>query len=100
MNEKTKLVSEIIMLAMKVQDETEHCVFINVSGHVEKIEIQVTASKNDYHNKIAESEFRMGERASIERLNEAKDTLLSFIEDGVNTDELDYWVEEIKHYTF
>jgi 2-keto-4-pentenoate hydratase/2-oxohepta-3-ene-1,7-dioic acid hydratase in catechol pathway len=46
--EKTKLIQEIIFLAMLVQERNGHCVFVNFSGHVESMDISIRKSKKDY----------------------------------------------------
>ena len=48
---------ELIGLALRVQTETDYCVFIRVSGHVEQIEIEIRESKENYHTEIISSTF-------------------------------------------
>lgn len=100
MENKTKLLSEIIMLAMKIQEETDYCVFVRTSGHVGNlVEIKIAASKKSYNNKIVSCEFHP-ERDSSTRMEQVKETLINFLEEGIDQSELDYWVEEVRHYTF
>ena len=99
--EKIKLMQEVIFLAMQVQEQTDYCVFINFSGHVNCIEIEICKSKKDYEKNVAKSYIRLNDEWSIERLKEVKATLLEILESKeVDTTEMDYEVEEIRHYQF
>lgn len=107
MNEKSKLMAEIILLAMKVQRETKYCVFIRYSGHVENMEITIAASKNSFTENIATSEFKTEPYSfsdndfTIERMESVKETLLAIIDDKkVDVSQMDYEIEEVKHYIF
>lgn len=97
---KAKLMAEVMLLAMQVQEETGHAVFIRFSGHVDSINIEITESQDNWQNKLADSTFSTKSEYTIERLEKVKETLLGFLEEGVDTEQLDYWVEEVYHYTF
>lgn len=98
-NEKTRLMAEIVLLAMQVQEKTSHAVFVRFSGHVDSMNIEIAQSKENYSNKLAESNFYTKED-SVDRLKEVKETLLRFLDEGFSTEGLDYWIEEVYHYTF
>jgi len=100
MNEKTKVLSQIVMLAMKMQEESDHAVFLRLSGHVDSMNIDIAQSKTDYNEIIASANFYVGEKSDMDRLLKVRTTLEEFIEDGVNTEQLEYWMEEIYHYMF
>ncbi|GIO25355.1 hypothetical protein [Oceanobacillus sp. J11TS1] len=99
MDEKSRLMAEITLLAMKLQNETNYAVFVSLSGHVEKMEIRVCKSKKKYLDDIASCEFYTDR--DLERMQEVKEYLLGFIEKKkVDVNQLDYEIEEIKHYVF
>ena len=99
-SEKAKLMAEVMLLAMQVQEETGHAVFVRFYGHVDAMNIEIAQSKENYDDKLAESNFYTDEEGSVDRLKKVKETLLGFLEDGVDTEQLDYWIEEVYHYTF
>lgn len=43
---------EVFELCSKIQSETQHCVFIDYSGHVNKLDIRVAMDKNNYNEII------------------------------------------------
>ncbi|WP_040981025.1 hypothetical protein [Oceanobacillus jeddahense] len=101
MDEKSKLMAEITLLAMKLQNETDYAVFVNLSGHVDKMEISICRSKKNYSNEIANCEFYVNKDYSFKRMQEVKEILLAFIEEKkVDVSQLNYDIEEIKHYYF
>jgi len=57
MNEKDKLICEIIQLAYLVNEHTEFCTFIRFSGHVDSIDIEIRASKENWQSEILRTEF-------------------------------------------
>jgi len=99
-NEKNKLIAELVLLSMEVQEKTGHAVFVRFYGHVETMDIEIAKSKDDYIEKIASSDFSTKGEHGIKRLKEVKKTLLGFLENGINKEELDYWIEQIYHYKF
>lgn len=95
-----KEMAKIFLLAMKLQDETDYGVFINFSGHVNSFEIHLTKSKEEFNEKIAECEVYT-HREPLKRLIEVKEKLTSFAKaKEIDVSELDYYVEEIRHYYF
>ena len=48
---------EIMNLAYIVDQETEYCVFINFSGHVQGLEVEIRESKSNWSTKVAEMDF-------------------------------------------
>ncbi|MFC6038397.1 hypothetical protein ACFPYN_02910 [Paenisporosarcina macmurdoensis] len=99
--ERTKLIQEIIFLAMLVQENTGHCVFVNFSGHVESMDISIRKSKMDYCEHICDSSISLKRGNVMKRLQEVKDTLSTFLEAReVDTTLLRYEIEEVRHYKF
>lgn len=99
--EKIKLMQEVIFLAMQVQEQTDYCVFVNFSGHVKSLDIDICKSKKDYEKGIAKTHIYLNHEGSIDRLKEVKATLLGFLETKkIDTSEMDYEIEEIRHYHF
>ena len=102
-NEKTRLMAEVMLLAMQVEDKTGHAVFIRYSGHVGHLEIDIRESKEHYQKEIASSGFYTNgdDERTIEKLKSVKRNLIGFLEDEeVNQDKLQYWIQEVYHYTF
>lgn len=102
-DEKTRLMAEVILLAMQVEEKTGHAVFVRYSGHVDHLEIDIRESKENYHKEIASSGFytKGDDERTIEKLKSVKRNLIGFLEDGeVDQDKLEYWIQEVYHYTF
>jgi len=60
MNEATErdcLVMEIMAMAYAVDRQTNYAVFIDYSGHVESLTVEITESKTRYTEKLATTEF-------------------------------------------
>lgn len=55
-NKKFKIM-EIMNLAFLVHQETEYCVFIDWSGHVDQLSISIRESVANYQTKVCELEF-------------------------------------------
>lgn len=55
--ERHKLVIEIMALAYAFQQLTDHCVFIDWSGHVDSLTVEVRESKERYQSPLAETAF-------------------------------------------
>lgn len=55
--EKTKLVLEVFTLAYLIQRNTDYCVWIRYSGHVDSCEIEIAESKKKWQNKVCETNF-------------------------------------------
>ena len=55
--ERIKLVIEIMALAYLFQQKTSHCVFIDYSGHVDSLKIEIRESPENYNAELAECEF-------------------------------------------
>ena len=51
------LFAEIALLAAKVNNETDFCVFFDYSGHVNHIRIKICKSKERYNDELVASEF-------------------------------------------
>lgn len=57
MNEKDRLICEIFQLAYLVNQYTPFCTFVRFSGHVNKAEIEIRQSKENWQSELLESEF-------------------------------------------
>jgi hypothetical protein len=57
MNEQDKLIIEIMQLGYLVQRYTKYCVFIDFSGHIDKLEINIRESKENWRTKVLDTEF-------------------------------------------
>lgn len=85
MKNQARKLQELIGLAMKVHAETEYCVFINFSGHVDSISISVRKSKKNYSDTVVEGEFYFQGSLSTyaeERYRNMRNALLEILETG------------------
>lgn len=57
MDEETRLVIRIMRLAYLVNQNTDYCVFINFSGHVNSLHVTIAESKKRYDHDVLVSEF-------------------------------------------
>ncbi|MEC9268529.1 MAG: hypothetical protein VX464_20890 [Pseudomonadota bacterium] len=57
MEQRDKLILEILALAYAVDRLTDFCVFIDYFGHVGSIDIEIAESKTRWQRKIATTEF-------------------------------------------
>ena len=86
----------IAKLAVRVNNETDYCVFLYFSGHVDSIGIHVTSSKKDFNNKISGHEFYtvLGEPLEAHRqvsISEIKDVFRSlsrFLDSDVDVEKI------------
>ncbi|MCU4900763.1 hypothetical protein OB975_25255 [Bacillus cereus] len=51
------MILKIVSLALRVNTETEYCVFVDLSGHVGSVSVDISSSKKDYQEKIFYSDF-------------------------------------------
>lgn len=99
--EKARLLAEIMYLATVANFETNRCVFLDMSGHVDTLRISVRQDKEMYQNELASSEINLKPMKLIEddptlleewkaefikKLINTRDMLKSFIE-AENVDE-------------
>lgn len=98
--ENEQLITEITYLAMMVNFKTDYCTFVTFSGHVDKFTVSIRESKDNYRDHVADSEFSF-KRNDIEKLKQTKETLIEILESGeVDTSNMNYSIEEVKHYHF
>lgn len=64
--EKAKLLAEIMYLAAVANFETNRCVFLDMSGHVDTLRISVRQDKEMYQNELAKSEMSLKPMKLIE----------------------------------
>lgn len=108
MNEKTKLTIELMALAFLVNEETDYCVFIRFSGHIDSMEIEVAASKENYLNKVLHAEFdtaykewRKTDQPLIANLKSRIAVLKQILKDGaIDYSELEYQEWTARDYFF
>jgi len=108
MNEKAKLTIELMALAFLVNEETDYCVFIRFSGHIDSMEIEVAASKENYLNKVLRAEFdtaykewRKTDQPLIANLKSRIAVLKQILKDGaIDYSELEYQECTARDYFF
>jgi hypothetical protein len=99
--EQEKLIAEITFLAMMVQSKTDYCVFVDFSGHVNQIVIDIRESKQNYQERICRAQTYLNREYSIKRLHEIKDQLVEILETNkVDVSHMNYQIEEVYHYYF
>lgn len=111
---KEALIAEIMYLAAVANFKTERCIFVNFSGHVNTLEIDIRKDKNQYGTEIASSYItlmpyetmtdqqkqRFNERV-INKLLDIKTVLESLIQDGdIDKEKLHEYVVKTVKYTF
>lgn len=99
--ERAKLMAKLAYLSYVVNAETEYCVFLDYSGHVDHISIRICASKESYGNELASAEYW---RADGE-VNSWLKSKIKHLENILTTGDIDYSgmnrvVSHVYHYEF
>jgi len=107
--ERVKLIMEIFALAYLVHDQTDYCVFINFSGHVDSFEIDIRESAENYQNKVCETQFKdrflklyhKDKEDHLNWLKSTRDVLKTILEDGeIPYHEMTEEIEQTISYIF
>lgn len=105
--ERQRLIVEVMTLAFAVHENTDYCIFIDFSGHVNSFSISIRESKERWQNKVCETELAtvIGEYQSAgdvdSYLKAAKDVLTQILKDGeIPYEMLTRHVDTVYHYTF
>ena len=105
--ERQRLIVEVMTLAFAVHENTDYCVFIDFSGHVNSCSISIRESKERWQNNVCETELSTaisfyrsaGEIDSY--LKAAKDVLTQILKDGeIPYEMLTRHVDTVYNYTF
>lgn len=106
-DEKIKLVLEIMSLAILVDQQTDYCVFVDYSGHIESLDIDVSESKENWRNKICKAGIRAAFSNYVDKgeenayLKSRRDVLREILETHeIPYHEMTEHVEEIRKYEF
>lgn len=106
--ESLKLKCEMFVLALLINEETDYCVFVSYSGHVDSIDFTLAESKQMYNSKIFETERRTNFRKRYEEnkedelayLKAQRDVLKQILENNeLPYEELERHIEEVVTYT-
>lgn len=82
-----KAITEIFYLAMLVHTNTDYCVFVRLSGHVDRMEVEIAKSKTDYNVIVAKTDQYIDKKNFVLRdVENAKAVLIGILEVG----EIDY----------
>lgn len=107
MTEKQQLILKIMHLAYLVHEMTEFCVFIDFSGHINRLDVRIRESKENWQNEvmeasITESYMKHEKAGEILPYLTAKAEVLEHIlqEQEIPFEELDYEEEYVRYYTF
>lgn len=85
-NEK---LSEVCYLCILVNNQTDYCIFLNLSGHVNQISYRICESKTNYQRYIVDEEFYF-DYDSPAKMNMKLDKLISLLADMLRTNRIDY----------
>lgn len=72
-------VTELIMLATLINEQTEYCTFVDFSGHVNKFYFSLREGKEEYETKLFDSNFYLKELTE-ERYQEIKSKFIEILE--------------------
>ena len=107
MDEKDKLVIEIIQLAYLVQRYTDFCIFIRYSGHVDALEIDIRQSVTSWQTEVLKTEITQIYREYYQKgdclrdLKSKRDILLKIIhEHDVPYEDVDVEQYLVEQYSF
>ena len=78
MKERVKELNELMSLALRVNTETDYCVFADISGHVNWIEFRIRRSKENYESEI--KSFTFGYNKVYENEEEREYSLENFFD--------------------
>lgn len=107
--ERQKLIMEIIMLAVLVQENTDYCIFLDYSGHVDSIDVRIRESKKNWQNEVCESRittkfqdyYHKDRSDHLASLKAKRDILKEILETHeIPTHEMEEHVEHIMNYHF
>lgn len=108
---RIKLILEIFTLAYLVQSQTQFCVFIEYSGHVDSFYIDIRESKENWNQRVCATEFETmfqnrfqsgnKERNEEEWLKCKRDILKSILENHeIPYSEMTTHTETVYRHTF
>lgn len=90
---RVKQLTELMYLAMLVHEHTDYCVFIDYSGHIDKLGIQIRKSQEEYNVRIADAGmYAKGELFTTKRYEDVKKVLTDILDNG----EIDYDLCEVE----
>lgn len=96
MKKESRKLQELIGLAMRVNVETNYCVFVRFSGHVNVIDIDVRESKEHYQNDVVSGSFYTDRSNSENRYRNMRNALLEILETGEFDPDSDHVTEEAR----
>lgn len=59
-DERDKIILEVMGLGYLINRTTDYCVFVDYSGHVDNMRIEICESKSRYNDQVAFSNFKCG----------------------------------------
>lgn len=111
---KEQLIAEVMYLSVLAQYKAEKCVFVDFSGHVDRLTIKICESKDDWRKEIAVGDLYVSptlwdgitakaieeqESDIIDRLAGIKSTLVNILDNGkIDYDDLDEYTVEVTKY--
>lgn len=80
MSAGSELALEAMRLALVINEETPYCVFVNYSGHVACVDIDLSSSKVDYADKLAHSWCELEYPDGVEKFRKVVATMAQIAE--------------------
>ena len=100
MDERTKLVLEVLQLAYLVQVHTHYCVFIRYAGHVDSLEIDIRKSVDEWRTEVLQTEIRKTYQEYYDKHDPLRDlkTKRDILAQIINEQAIPYELCEVEQY--
>lgn len=85
--ERNEKLAEACYLCVMVNNHTNYCVFLNLSGHVSQISFSVRESKTAYQRVLVEDEFYFDEKRMLSR---RLDKVIGFLTEILENNRINY----------
>lgn len=113
-NKELLLLTEAFYLSAWINMNTSMCVFLDMSGHIDHIQIRIRESKQNYQKELAETEFTYGTEeqelhgynfrkystSQLEKISEKVEILRTIARDRLISTEYMKPITEIVRYEF
>ena len=76
---KEEVILKLMQLALKIESETNRCMFFEYHGHVNWVEIRIAESIEDYNNILERFTVYFDDSNYVEQFNEVYESLNKYI---------------------
>ena len=76
---KEEVILKLMQLALKIESETNRCMFFEYHGHVNWVEIRIAESIEDYNNILERFIVYFDDSNYVEQFNEVYESLNKYI---------------------